>query len=810
MAKHLVRLGCPNPQPLRSSQYPAGLPSLQGRDLARVQAANKIYDLCYETAIVCLETEVAFGIENPRGSYMWEYGGFPALLSRDDVEANDLQNCMFGSERDKWSRWVSTKFLFRPLRLVCDNSHKHSPWGFVDNASWKFATALEAEYQPALCYSAMICIRERALARGFAQSADSLSSAVLNERQKKLKTRAGTGKLPRGRVLPQLIPEFDRIGEAAADPKDKMTKVLRQFKRGGDGSQQKDVFVVGHYKTPEAFLEAARTVTHPADMTKTTHDRIKRTLFSIATLGPVQLSKNRLQAVVELRKREAALKQEEEQLHSSMSGPVQKVLNGKNLLLLKSYAEEVGCADTTIIDELISGINLVGRTGYSNELPTKLRPATLHEAELAENSEWNRAATISTCTASGNPGLDIQVFNQCLDERNSGWVDGPFTELQIDNFLGPKWICCRRFGLMQGDKMRVIDDAKQPGLNEALTTTEKLQLHDLDDLAQVLTQIMTMVDDQGRIKLVLEDDSQLCGLLHPEWGEVPKFLTWLGRTLDLKAAYKQLAVNPNSYWCSVLVAFDPGKQAPAFFLSRSLLFGSTAAVYSFNRIAKLIWTVVVTKFLLVCTQFYDDYPTVEPLQTSALAKSTFEAVLRAFGWPWSEGPKDRPFAKVFNALGAEVDLEGMPNRSVAFGNKPERIASILAAAQIYKLRGRASKHEAAALHGKIQFAGTQIFGKAALPSMRILSRISSGQIVDKHELLSALVDLESYFVTAVPRLLTVAGTERPIIIFTDGSSEGEIHQWGLLYFDSDSGEKVWAAGHVPYLWIYGAAWQDSR
>ena len=165
------------------------------------------------------------------------------------------------------------------------------------------------------------------------------------------------------------------------------------------------------------------------------------------------------------------------------------------------------------------------------------------------------------------------------------------------------------------------------------------------------------------------------------------------------------------------------------------------------------------------------------------------------------GPKDRPFAKVFNALGAEVDLGSMAHRSVAFGNKPERIASILAAAHVYKIRGRASKHEAAALHGKIQFAGTQIFGKAALPAMRILSRVSTGRAVDKAELLSALADLETYFRDAIPRLLTVASAQRPIIIFTDGSSEGEVHQWGLLYFDSDSGEKVWAAGHVPAVLV---------
>ena len=65
----------PNVQPVRSEQYPAGLPEvLEGPDTMlrrRVVAATAFADICFETALRCLREGIGFAIDNPRSSLMW-------------------------------------------------------------------------------------------------------------------------------------------------------------------------------------------------------------------------------------------------------------------------------------------------------------------------------------------------------------------------------------------------------------------------------------------------------------------------------------------------------------------------------------------------------------------------------------------------------------------------------------------------------------------------------------------------------------------------------------------------------------------
>ena len=81
-------------------------------------------------------------------------------------------------------------------------------------------------------------------------------------------------------------------------------------------------------------------------------------------------------------------------------------------------------------------------------------------------------------------------------------------------------------------KLRVIDDAKQSGFNAAFQRTCEASLMDLDALTSVMATIAkAMVDGEYQ------------GVpLHPD----VKTGQWLGRTLDLTRAYKQLAISPES------------------------------------------------------------------------------------------------------------------------------------------------------------------------------------------------------------------------------------------------------------------------
>ena len=171
-------------------------------------------------------------------------------------------------------------------------------------------------------------------------------------------------------------------------------------------------------------------------------------------------------------------------------------------------------------------------------------------------------------------------------------LEGPVSSASLDQRFDGRWIASRRFGLRQGEKTRLIDNGRESELNSALTTHEKLELQDVDDLVCVVDCSMKCVSSSGDVRLVLQSGDVLSGKVHPKWGP-PKDIRWLGRTLDLKAAYKQVATDFNDRRSSNIVVYNPHLKRPEFFVSNSLMFGSTAAVYAFqsNKQSTMAWDV---------------------------------------------------------------------------------------------------------------------------------------------------------------------------------------------------------------------------
>lgn len=77
--------------------------------------------------------------------------------------------------------------------------------------------------------------------------------------------------------------------------------------------------------------------------------------------------------------------------------------------------------------------------------------------------------------------------------------------------------------------------------------------------------------------------SDLEGLLRPDFAAPEK---WHGRCVDLSKAYKQVAVGVKSRCFAVLLVHHPETGKPVYFVSRSLPFGASASVFSFNRISR--------------------------------------------------------------------------------------------------------------------------------------------------------------------------------------------------------------------------------
>ena len=243
-------------------------------------------------------------------------------------------------------------------------------------------------------------------------------------------------------------------------------------------------------------------------------------------------------------------------------------------------------------------------------------------------------------------------------EVQRGEAEGPFTEQEItEHFGSEQWLLNPRFALYQ------VDDAKQSGLNAAFQRTCEASLMDLDALTGVMATIAKAMVD-GEYQGVQ---------LHPE----VKTGHWLGRTLDLTRAYKQLAISPESRRVCVL-GFKRG-QDWVYYRCNVLPFGAKASVFSFLRVSRSLHFILAKYLTALNTVFFDDFPMLATSTGAPILLSSSSCLLNLLGWAHAqEGEKAPGFAAVFVALGVQVSLENLSRGSFTIQNKPGRVEKLVA------------------------------------------------------------------------------------------------------------------------------------
>jgi hypothetical protein len=325
---------------------------------------------------------------------------------------------------------------------------------------------------------------------------------------------------------------------------------------------------------------------------------------------------------------------------------------------------------------------------------------------------------------------------------------------------------------------------------------EKLELHDVDTIVSFTKMLAISIRDKTSVLCPLSTGQVAGGPIHPDWQPVEN-LSILGRTLDLKAAYKQLGVSSDSLWTSILLVPEPQTGIPRFFLSRSLMFGSTAAVYGFNRAARAIWFVAVKMLRLMALNFYDDYPSFEPECTANNAWSTFETLLRLLGWSFAQDDDKRlSFAAAFSALGVRLDLANVCTAGqIVLSNKESRVASIVHELQEILAAGKMSAAHAASLVGKLQYMQGQYLGRSLVPAIWILCHRQAGKLTSLCT--EALQHVLFHCRNAKAKTLEFWSNDDPVVIFTDGAWEGKVGTFGVCVFDSVTNKRLVFDGSLP-------------
>ena len=371
----------------------------------------------------------------------------------------------------------------------------------------------------------------------------------------------------------------------------------------------------------------------------------------------------------------------------------------------------------------------------------------------------------------GESTADQEVWDITNKEANEdGWLIGPLGEKEVDSKFNGDWAPVRRFGIQQSGKTRVIDDFSENGTNSAFAAQEKIDLKALDHLAWCAATISNAAFSSGVVRVKLVGGEVLEAPVHHHWrsgGE--KLVT---KTVDLKSAYKQLAIRPGEQKRSVISVKHPKTGEVFGFVSRTLPFGASAAVLAFNRVARLVWRILVEAGIL-CTNYFDDYPVLEFSGSASVTVPAVRSVMSMLGFRCSLD-KEVEFSEKTEMLGVCFDTSEAEKGNVLVSNKPSRVEGLSKNIDEVLKLGSIKSSDVARLFGRLQFAEHQLsgrIGKLALAELRQLedSRGLVWNIDDESR--QELELLRFRLCSHPPRRLNFSEPETPAFVFTDGACE---------------------------------------
>ncbi len=102
---------------------------------------------------------------------------------------------------------------------------------------------------------------------------------------------------------------------------------------------------------------------------------------------------------------------------------------------------------------------------------------------------------------------------------------------------------------------------------------------------------------------------------------------------------------------------NPTTQISEVFLLTALPFGSVASVYHFNKLSRILETIMGRLLWLLVSGFVDDFAQIEDRLLASSARLSSECLLDILGFDFArEGPKYFDFEETFKLLGAQFML----------------------------------------------------------------------------------------------------------------------------------------------------------
>ena len=167
----------------------------------------------------------------------------------------------------------------------------------------------------------------------------------------------------------------------------------------------------------------------------------------------------------------------------------------------------------------------------------------------------------------------------------------------------------------------------------------------------------------------------------------------------------------------------------------ALPFGAVASVMAFNRAARALRMILSRLFHLQATNFFDDFCQFEHELLSKSAWDTAEAVLSLLGWEISMGEdKRKPFAKLFEILGASINLTGAVDGYFEVSKKEGRLEALsVSIKKIPASEGKAvPKQVLESAKRRLLYAAGHTFGRCTHLACQLIHQLqwNCGEVIE--------------------------------------------------------------------------------
>ena len=774
------------PEPLRDDANPNGKKNLKWLDKLKISKSNKLYHLTSELVLYAHKHGLIVCVENPQFSLFW-CTTFWLRVSRK-VMYTVFHSCQYGSRRQKKTMLAHNYHTFAELNLQCpgeSKSHSHAKWGL---SKGRFATAEETAYPFPLARCIAHAFAKALLECGLVAPPDTIHEIEPSSHQILQAIRAQGNLQPKASKLPPLVPEFKQIVSITGpqqhlpSPKtirldaalslhqtikssvSKLPESSKLLKTGSivAGSMKGGLSVESSSSlekpgsvavleqkwgvpwSPEEFVSQAVSAGHPCSLRSFVPEVLQQAVLSYGSVSASARSGMRLAKIKYWVDTLHKLRPDEIKFKNSLAPHVKRVLQNKNLLLYKHLLEQCNYPDMGVFREFVSGTTLVGDSEITGLWPVKHTPNSCTASDLKSMSARDRQSSLQSIVQRLDTSTAQHVWEQTLKEVEKGFLVGPMDPLSVDTTcpLSP------RFGIIQGEKVRCIDDFSRSGVNAAVRTHESPRPHTIDVVSGLALLIMSSSCSSSK---------------------------WVSRGFDLKDAYRQCAVHPDSLAYSHIVVVDPSRMRPFVFQMVALPFGSIKSVHGFLRVAHSIWYIAVHQLRILWTNYFDDYVTMCPSEEATQTTQVVHMLLDLLGWSFArDGSKAPPFSDVCSALGVVINVSGLHQGILTVDNSDKRKKELSSFISGILTSGRLTTCDALRLRGRMQFASGQLYGRAV--------RICMAQVTN-HAYTPGCTQVSRELAHSLERYLAALLVERPRTVlkatgdtwflFTDASFEGE-------------------------------------